>query len=187
LLANIKRIFWDLKDPIARFNLAAAIWCNYPGKAGEQIRRSIYKKYFAHAGEGFIIHQGVRVRNVHKVIVGDFSELGVDCFLQGGGGIVLGKHVLLGPSTKIWSVNHTIDDLEKPIKEQGYAFEEVRIDDGCWLGANVFVFPGVHLPEGCVVSAGSVVGKKKYPPYSIIAGYPARVIGNRRPKEKEDQ
>ncbi len=185
MLAIIKRIIWDLKDPTGRFNLAVAMWGNYPGQAGVMIRERIYRANFAKMGRGVVIHQGFRVRNVHKISVGDYSELGVDCFLQGGGGIILGKRVLLGPGTKIWSINHTIEDVEKPITEQGYTREEVRIDDGCWLGANVFIFPGVHLPEGCVVSAGSVVGKKRYPPYSIIGGYPARVIGNRIPKEKD--
>ena len=50
---------------------------------------------------------------------------------------------------------------------------------GCWLGADVFVMPGVDLPEGCVVAARSVVAKKAYPPFSILAGYPARVVGRR--------
>jgi acetyltransferase-like isoleucine patch superfamily enzyme len=183
LLAIIKRIFWDLKDPIGRFNVLAAMFANYPGKAGTGIRERIYRNQFASMGEGVIIHAGLRVRNVHKITVGDHSELGVDCFLQGGGGITLGKRVLLGPGTKIWSINHTIDNIEIPITEQGYTREAVSIGDGCWLGANVFIFPGVVLPEGCVVSAGSVVGKKRYPAYAIIGGYPARVIGTRKPKE----
>jgi len=35
------------------------------------------------------------------------------------------------------------------------------------------------MPDGVVVSAGSVVGKKAYKPYSIITGNPARAIGFR--------
>ena len=55
----------------------------------------------------------------------------------------------------------------------------VQIDDGVWIAANAFISPGVHLPEGVIVSAGSVVGKKAYKPYSVIAGNPARIIGFR--------
>jgi len=178
----IKRIIWDMKDAIGRFNLAISIWRDFPDNAGWLIRRRIYKKHLRAMGEGVLIHQGVRVRNVHKLSLGNHVELGVDCFIQAGGEVTLADHVMLGPGVKIWSINHTIDQVDRPISEQGYSREPVSIGEGCWLGANVFIFPGVVLPEGCVVSAGSVVGKKKYPPYGIIAGYPARTIGSRLPK-----
>jgi acetyltransferase-like isoleucine patch superfamily enzyme len=51
----------------------------------------------------------------------------------------------------------------------------VIIEDGCWLGANVTILKGVTLGRGCVVAAGAVV-TNSFPPYSIIAGVPARLI-----------
>ena len=51
----------------------------------------------------------------------------------------------------------------------------------CWIGANAFIMPGANLGEGTIVSAGSVVGGKAVPPYKILAGNPARVIGSREP------
>ena len=186
MLSILKRIFWDLQDPIGRFNYKCVLWGNFPGKAGLMLRNKHIPPYFGEAGEGIIIHQGVRYRNVHKLKAGDGAEIGVDNFLQAGGGITLGKRVMLGPGVKIWSISHNFADLESPLSEQGYQREEVVIGDDCWLGANVFIFPGVHLPEGCVVSAGSVVAKKRYPAFSIIAGYPARVIGNRQAKQEKE-
>lgn len=180
----IKRFIWDLGDPIGRFNYTCAFWRNFPGKAGQMYRDRHYPAFFAAAGKGTAIHEGVRFRNVHRLKVGEDCEIGVENFLQAGGGITLGDRVMLGPGVKIWSVNHNFEDLDRPINQQGYTQDEVVIGDGCWLGANVFVFPGVHLPEGCVVSAGSVVAKKKYPPFSILAGYPARVIGYRKAQPK---
>lgn len=185
MLRFFKRIYWDCRHPIGRFNYLSAFWRNFPGQAGQEIRDSRIPRYFASAGKNISIHEDVRFRNVHQLRVGDDCEIGVGNFLQAGGGITLGDRVMLGPGVKIWSVNHTFDDLDIPINQQGYQREEVVIGDGCWLGANVFVFPGVHLPEGCVVSAGSVVAKKRYPAFSILAGYPARVIGNRKPKEEK--
>lgn len=182
-LKFIKRMYWDLQDPIGRFNYKCAFWRNFPGKAGHMIRARNVPLYFGEAGENIIIHEGVRFRNIHKMKVGEGCELGVDNFFQAGGGITLGKRVMLGPGAKIWTINHNFENLEVPISEQGYGREEVIIGDDCWLGANVFVFPGVILPEGCVVSAGSVLTKKRYPPFAILAGYPARMIGNRKPKE----
>jgi len=176
----IKKVYWDLKDPIGRFNYLNAIWSRLPGAAGEEFRRRRIPKYFAAAGTNLLIQEGVRYRGVHKIRVGDDCGLGVDSFLQASGGITLGNRVLLGPGVRIWSVNHVTSDPDRPISEQGYERDEVVIEDDCWLGMSVIILPGVHLPKGCVVSAGSVVGKKSYPEWAVLAGYPARVIGNRR-------
>lgn len=176
----LKRAYWDLKDPIGRFNYANAIWSRLPGAAGQEMRGRMIPRYFAFAGTNIIIHEGVRYRGVHRLEVGDDCHLGNGCFLQASGGITLGKRVIIGPDVRIWSINHVIADTTRPIVDQGFYFEGVSIGDDCWLGVGVIVLPGVHLPDGCVVSAGSVVGKKTYPSWSILAGFPARVIGMRR-------
>lgn len=52
---------------------------------------------------------------------------------------------------------------------------DVTIERRCWVGTRCIILKGVHLGEGCVVAAGSVV-TKSFPPYSLIAGNPARLI-----------
>jgi acetyltransferase-like isoleucine patch superfamily enzyme len=54
----------------------------------------------------------------------------------------------------------------------------VRIGDYAWLGARALILPGVELGEGAVVGAGSVV-TKAVAPYAIVAGSPAKPIGER--------
>jgi len=179
----LKHVYWELKDPIGRFNYKNAIWSRLPGTAGQVLRGRVIPRYFAKAGADIIIHEGVRYRSAHMLEVGDGCHLGSGCFLQASAGITLGKRVLIGPDVKIWSINHVTTDTERPIIDQGYHHERVVPGDDCWLGMSVIVLPGVVLPEGCVVSAGSVVGKKVYPAWSILAGFPARVIGLRRPGE----
>jgi acetyltransferase-like isoleucine patch superfamily enzyme len=51
----------------------------------------------------------------------------------------------------------------------------VRINDKAWLGLNVIVLKGVEIGEGAVVAAGSVV-TKNVPPWTVVAGNPAKVI-----------
>lgn len=51
----------------------------------------------------------------------------------------------------------------------------IRIDNDVWIGAGAIIMNGVHLGEGCVIGAGSVV-TKDVPPYTIVAGNPARVV-----------
>lgn len=54
---------------------------------------------------------------------------------------------------------------------------KIVIEDDVWLGANVTVLPGVTVGKCSVIGAGAVV-TKSVEPYSIMAGVPARKIGN---------
>jgi acetyltransferase-like isoleucine patch superfamily enzyme len=58
----------------------------------------------------------------------------------------------------------------------------VRIGRNVWIGFDVCVLPGVSIGEGSVVGARSVVAGS-VPPYSVVAGNPARVIRALDPKE----
>jgi acetyltransferase-like isoleucine patch superfamily enzyme len=51
----------------------------------------------------------------------------------------------------------------------------ITICDRAWIGFNSLILKGVTIGEGAVVAAGSVV-TKDVPPYTIVAGNPARVI-----------
>lgn len=181
---SLRLLKYDLNNKYGRLRYYSFMLRNLPGKFGERLRVKFLTRYFADCGKNTVIHPGVRFRGIHRLFVGDCVNIGVDVFIQASGKVVLDNNVMLGPGVKIWSVNHKFDVIDQPIIEQGYEEKEVVIGKGCWLGANTIVLPGVHLPEGCIVSAGSVVGIKKYPPFSILAGNPARVVGNRRKESK---
>lgn len=55
------------------------------------------------------------------------------------------------------------------------ASEAVVLNDGCWIGFNVIILPGVTIGRGAVVGAGSVV-TRDVPPWSLAAGNPARIV-----------
>ncbi|MGD0136893.1 MAG: acyltransferase [Bryobacteraceae bacterium] len=54
--------------------------------------------------------------------------------------------------------------------------QEVFIGDNVWVGRRSIIFPGVTIGEGSIISAGSVVRIKVIPPYSLVAGNPAKII-----------
>jgi acetyltransferase-like isoleucine patch superfamily enzyme len=55
----------------------------------------------------------------------------------------------------------------------------VRIGGHCWVGPRSIIMPGVSVGRGAVICGGAVV-TKSVPPFAIVAGIPAKVIGVRQ-------
>jgi acetyltransferase-like isoleucine patch superfamily enzyme len=60
---------------------------------------------------------------------------------------------------------------------RGAAAKPISIGHNVWIGFDCVVLPGVTIGEGSVVGARSVV-TEDVPPFTIVAGNPARVIRN---------
>jgi acetyltransferase-like isoleucine patch superfamily enzyme len=110
--------------------------------------------------------------------IGDHSNIGPYAYIGCSGYIEIGNNVMISPRVSIYAENHVFDRTDIPMKEQGVKREFVRIEDDCWIAANSIILAGVTIGKGSVVSAGSVV-TKDVPPYSVVAGVPARIIKQR--------
>ena len=110
--------------------------------------------------------------------VGSRSNIGPYCYIGCSGKIEIGENVLMGPRVTIIAENHNFVDTEIPIKDQGVTRESIKIGNDCWLGGNSVILAGTHIGDGSIIAAGAVV-TKDVPPYTIVAGVPARVIGRR--------
>ena len=115
------------------------------------------------------------------VVVGDDSYIGCNAVLGAGGGICIGSHVRIGQCVNIHAENHRFSDTTHLICEQGVSYEGVVIEDDVWIGSKATILDGVTIGRGAVVGAGAVV-TKSVPPYGIVVGVPARVIGLRGAK-----
>jgi acetyltransferase-like isoleucine patch superfamily enzyme len=87
--------------------------------------------------------------------------------------IVIGSDVSIGPEAAILTLGH--DPRSPEFADRG---GPVSIGDRVWIGYRALVLPGVCIGEGAVVGAGSVV-TRDVAPFTIVAGNPARVIGER--------
>lgn len=58
--------------------------------------------------------------------------------------------------------------------------DPILIGDDCWIGSRAVILSGARLGTGVIVGAGAVVDFE-VPPYAIVAGNPARVVGWARP------
>lgn len=102
-------------------------------------------------------------------------------------GVDLGAYASIGPRVTIGENEHeqklfsTSDVLFECIERAGYAAARaLRTDIGAdvWIGANAFVRKGTRIGVGAIVGAHTVV-LKDVPPYAIVVGVPARLVGYR--------
>lgn len=69
-----------------------------------------------------------------------------------------------------------------PQTEADWKVIETRVKKQASIGSNATIVCGITIGEGALVGAGAVV-TKDVPPYAIVAGVPARVIGDTRKKK----
>jgi acetyltransferase-like isoleucine patch superfamily enzyme len=121
--------------------------------------------YVAFYGPGQLRRAGVRI--------GRNSRVNRRCTLDVRGGLTIGANASISPEVCILTAAHRVDDPAFPVE-----IRPVVIEDHVWIGTRATVLPGVTLGRGCVVSAGAVV-TRDVAPYAIVAGVPARKIGER--------
>jgi len=148
-----------------------------PGSAGWNIRRWLLWQTID-MGSNVMIDEFVRFDHPEKLSIGANTFIGRGSFIQAGGGVRIGRDVLIAPGVKIWSTDHRFSDRRRPIRLQGHEFGLVTIGDDVWVGVDAVILMGVAIGTGAVVGAGAVV-TKNIAPFSIVAGVPASVIGER--------
>lgn len=139
-------------------------------------RNLCYKMVGVKMAKHSVIYMGAKIRSPHKLKIGEGSIIGDNATLDARSGLVIGKNVNLSSNVSIWTLQH---DYRKP--DFGLVENrrlDVRIEDRAWLGCNVIVLPGVTIGEGAVCCGGCVV-KKDVPPYTVVAGIPAKKVGER--------
>jgi maltose O-acetyltransferase len=92
-----------------------------------------------------------------EISIGTGSSIAAGAWLEGNGRIEIGRDCLLGPEVLILTSIHALaSDGEITRKSEA---RDVRVGDGCWLGARVMILPGLTIGDGAVVAAGAVVTK----------------------------
>ncbi|WDP90548.1 MAG: acyltransferase [Desulfobacter sp.] len=137
------------------------------------------KEFAIKIGDFSEVHEDCVLRTFQGFIyIGKKCSLNRHCYLLGSGGITIGNMVRIGPRVNLITNNHIFKERDRPIMEQGESHAPINIKDDVWIGANATILPGVAIPQGCIVAAGAVV-TKSIPPFSIVGGVPAKVIGQR--------
>ena len=164
---------------------------------GLYIRGSCFFRKYKHSGEycsgkcGKHVHFSPCDSNLwyENLYIGNYVDLGYNADLVASKSkIIIGDHVIFGPNVSIRGGDHRIDIVGKFIDEVTDEMkdpdndQDVIIEGDNWIGMNTTILKGVTIGRGCIVAAGAIVTKST-PPYSIVAGVPAKVIKMRFSEE----
>lgn len=137
-------------------------------------RAALLREMFAEIGEGCYIepplHANWGGRHVHfgKNVYANFHLTLVD-----DTDIYVGDYTMFGPNVTVATAGHPILPA---LREQVYQYNmPVFIGRNCWIGAGAILLPGVHIGDGTVIGAGSVV-TKDIPANVVAVGNPCRVL-----------
>lgn len=145
---------------------------------GNALRVFFARGIASYVGKHVVIETGCHFHR--ELVIGDFSGIGIKCKLSGR--VCIGKYVMMGPDVVIHTREHRHDRIDVPMCEQGQEPEKpVVIQDDVWLCERAIILPGLTIGKGSIVAAGAVVCTD-VPPYSVVAGNPARVVKSRMRK-----
>jgi acetyltransferase-like isoleucine patch superfamily enzyme len=122
-----------------------------------------------------------------RIKIGDDSFVGPNSRIWSWLEIEIGNRVMIAHDVNIFdSMTHPVSAQSRALqyrhilagshpRELDLNQKKILIEDDSWIACNVVVLRGVTIGRGSIVGASSVV-TKDVPPWSIVAGNPARVI-----------
>lgn len=140
------------------------------------LQRGIYKCF------GYAIHKTARIypqcfcgAGNGKLRVGANSYINYRCFLDLGNDIIIGDNVSVAFNCVFINSTHELGNENK--RAGAGQSKKIIIEDGCWIGANTTILPGVKIAKGCVIGANSLVSKDTEV-NGLYVGSPAKRIRN---------
>jgi len=128
------------------------------------------------------------IEHEERLQLADHVYIGPFNFIEASGGVVIGEGVQITHHVSI--VTHSSHRAQRLLgrayagwadagPRPGWVAGAVRIGAYSFIGPHSLLEAGATLGEGCIVRAGSVL-RGDYPAHAVIAGNPARVVGDAR-------
>ncbi len=140
-----------------------------------------------HIGTGTIIDSSHGFRIADDVYIGKYCT--IECNGSIGSGTMLSNYVGL-----VGRLDHDFRVIGKTVRSSPWvgspdwghppSIANVEVGEDCWIGFGAILLSGICIGRGAIVAAGSVV-TRDVPPYAIVGGSPARVLGERFSPEQQ--
>jgi acetyltransferase-like isoleucine patch superfamily enzyme len=129
---------------------------------------------FVNEGGGGLVIAG----NPKRISMDEGSYFKPASYVECTGGVTIGRYCHFSRQVTIFSTTHEFNNRPKIPYDEVVTPRSVVVKDFVWCGSNVTIVGGLTIGEGAIIGSGSVV-TGDVPDYAIVAGNPARVIGQR--------
>ena len=136
-------------------------------------RRMVLRLFGAKVGMQARVAASAHIFMPWNVELGEWSAIGPDVFVYSLGKVRIGRRATVSYRSHVCAGSHDFTDPTIPLTKP-----PVTICDDAWIGTEAFIGPGVTIGRGALVGARAVV-VKDVEPQKIVAGHPARVVGER--------
>lgn len=137
------------------------------------VRKIFFRMIGGKIGKRSRMDMGCFVAWPPRMRIGANTHINRGCVIQPFALITIGNNVSISHRCNIIAGGH---DLNSPTFVGDH--RPIQIDDYVWVGVGATILRGVHIGVGAVVCAGAVV-TKDVEPFAIVAGVPAKKIGER--------
>lgn len=142
------------------------------------VRLWLYRHvYCAKIESEAVVYFGTELRGSWNLVIRKGCIVGDNCILDARrGGIELGENVNIGSNVSFYTDSHDYNDpyFRASVSKVG----GIKVGNRAWIGPNAIILHDVQIGEGAVVAAGAVV-TKDVPPFTVVGGIPAKIIGKR--------
>lgn len=109
----------------------------------------------------------------NNVSIGEYTHITCANNIQIGNGVLTGRFVLITDNAHGKSIIKEM--IIPPLKRDIYSKGGIEIGDNVWIGDKATILPNVKIGHNAIIAANSVVSKD-VPPFTVVAGNPAKVI-----------
>ena len=133
----------------------------------------LLKLFGAKVGRSVVIKPGVNIKYPWKLVIGDYSWIGEDVWIDNLDQVIIGSNVCISQGAMLLCGNHNYKKTTFDLM-----VSEIILEEGVWIGAKSVVCPGVTCKTHAILSVGSIANID-LEPYTIYQGNPAKKIRNR--------
>lgn len=141
---------------------------------------SLRRDRFAEIGENSFVLPPSNVADKRKIFLGDHVNIDGDNILYvTGGKFIMKDYSGAAVGLTVITGNHVVG-VGEFIKDRGNGNlkeKDIIVEENVWLAANVTLLSGSYIGRESIIGAGCVIRGQKVPPYAIVVGNPAKVVG----------
>jgi putative colanic acid biosynthesis acetyltransferase WcaF len=157
------RFLWEVSQPISRL-MPRPLW---------GLRRWLLRRFGARIGREVRIHPTARIAIPWNLSIGDETAIGDGVQIYNLGQVSIGAQATISQGAHLCAGTHDHRQPDLPLVKC-----TIKIGQGAWICADAFLGPNVTVGDFAILGARAVV-VRDVAPGVIVAGNPARIIGQR--------